>query len=218
MIHRHLRLAAAVAAGLLSGAFSLEVTAAEPGFSSPYGFELDAPGAMRASQAYVQLHQATANYLAADRAGAALSKRKAAQDTAMASLKTYEASLAAADRDIAALVAALKQSNRLSSLDKDFYAHPHVYLSTPGEVAAVRAAGGPVAVLSNSASYCKQDVAEFRSQLGLGKTTWRFDLNPIPKAHAGTACSMAAWSLKMLCLGTKSCYNFWTKTNYDNCM
>lgn len=217
MTNRRLRLAATVAAGVISVAFDVTAIAAEPAFVSPFGFTLETAGAMQASEAHAALYRARANHLRLGTTGSAADRKQAA-DAVTKALGAYESSLPGAKRDAAALVAALKKANRLAALDQDFYARPAAYLSKPGEVAAVRAAGGPAAVLGNAASYYDRDLAELKSQLGQGRTAWRFDFSPIPQAHAGTACSLVAWTGKMTCLGYKLCYNWWASANNDYCL
>jgi hypothetical protein len=210
------RLAATGAVGLLA-AFGVTAIAAEADFVSPLGITLETPGTYKASQAFVALSQAKAHQLSVDRTGSTAERGRAADGVAKA-LAAYENALPGAKRDAAAMVAALKKANRLASLDADFYARPAAFLATPGEVAAVRAAGGPAAVLSNAAAIYDKDLAEIKSQLGQGRSAWRLDFSPIPAAHAGAACSFVAWGMKTFCLGYKPCYNYWTTTNYENCM
>lgn len=217
MINGRLQLAASVAAGVLSGTFGIAAIAAEPAFVSPLGITLETPGTMQASQAYATLRRANSTQQSGGMTGSTANRQQAA-DAVMNALATYERLLPVAKRDAAALIDALKKANRLAVLDKDFYARPAAYVSNSGEVAAVRAAGGPVAVLSNAASIYDRDLAELKSQLGQGRSAWRFDISPIPNAHAGTACSLAAWVGKMTCIGYKPCYYWWAKANNDNCL
>ncbi len=217
MISRLLQPAVRMAAGVFLGVLGFAATAAEADFRSPLGVTLETPGAMQASEAFVRLSRATASYRSVSKSGSA-AESKLALDAATKALKAYEATLPGAKRDTSALLAALKNANRLSTLDRNFFAQPAAFLATSGEVAAVKAAGGPVAVLSNATKFYDQDLADFRSQLGLGKAAWRFNLSPIPAAHAGFGCSLAAWTGKMTCLGYKPCYNWWATANNNHCL
>lgn len=217
MTSKLFRPVANVAAGALLLTLGFAAAAAESDFRSPLGVTLETPGAMQASEAILRLRQATAAYVGISKSGSA-AETKLAREKATEALKLYEAALPGAKRDTSALLAALNKANKLSTLDRNFYAQPAAFLATAGEVAAVKAAGGPVAVLSNSAKFYDQDLVDFRSQLGLGKAAWHVDLSPIPTAHAGLACSLAAWSGKMTCLGYKPCYNWWARANNNHCL
>ena len=81
-------------------------------------------------------------------------------------------------------------------LDRAVYANPAAFATNSGELAAIKAAGGPSAVLANASKYLDQDVAEFRTRLGLTKTSWQFNLSPIPTANAGFFCSLGALGRK----------------------
>ena len=174
-------------------------------------------GARRAGDSFLRLNKATEAYLALG-ATATSEQKAASHKAAIAALRDYEAAIPGAKTDVAAMVDALKKAGTFKRLDAQIYANPAAFGTTPAELRALKAAGGPQAVLSNVGPHFDDDIADFRRRLAADRTAIRFNLSPIPEAHAGFFCSLAAWTMKTAtCWWDQPCYNHWASSNNRNC-
>lgn len=174
-------------------------------------------GAKRAGDAHLRLHKATDAYLALG-ATASAADRSSRQKAAHAAYRDYEAAIPGAKADVAALVTALKKTGGFQKLDARLYADPAAFGTTPGELRALKAAGGPQAVLAGVSRHFEEDLADYRMKLGMARTAWQFNLSPLPEAEAGFFCSLAAWSVKTAtCWWDQPCYDHWASANRNNC-
>lgn len=217
MKHRHSIIAAALAATLAASTPGSVALAADIAAKPPVNFTYNASAAKAAGLKWQAADRTAEEYLALPSTATALQK-KTALDSATAALRAFEAQVPGAKTDIAAGYAALKKAGLTDELDRAVYASPAAFATNSGELAAIKAAGGPSAVLANASKYLDQDVAEYRSRLGLAKTAWRFNLSPIPKAEARFFCSLGAWTMKTAtCWWDDACYNYWASANNSNC-
>lgn len=190
-----------------------KATAAD--YIMPSGFTFQTPAAASAGSKWQTASKTTLDYLNLSPTATALQKR-AAYSAAVTAYRAYESEAGAAKTEIAAAYAALKRLGLTAEFDRAVYANPAAFMTNSGELAVIRGAGGPSAVMANASRHIDQDLATFRTQLGLSATAWRFNFSPIPRAEALSLCSAGAWAMKTAwCWGDKACYNYWTQANYN---